>query len=205
MRNLTTYNFTMKHHLISLGAFAAMLSASFVLSSCGEAEQASTQAAPQIDPEARKAALAKLQELGMDFSPRSFSKVLAGNCKAEVLKLFLDAGISANARTASGAGTLIVLIINSVDKEETVKCAELLIKSGADVRLADNTGQTALHYAVGRANPELVKLLIASGADVNAVDRRGFSVLERTFSSEITEILKAAGAQERKPANSIGF
>ena len=74
--------------------------------------------------------------------------MLSGNCKSEVLQLFLDAGISANARTATGANTLIVLILNSVDKEEVVKCAQLLIERGADVKIADNTGQTALHYAV---------------------------------------------------------
>ncbi len=195
----------MKHYLFSFAACVAMLSTPLILGSCGGDEQNSAQTGPKIDPEARKAALAKLQEMGIEFSSKSFSEVLGGNCKAEVLKLFLDGGISANARTASGAGTLIVLIINSVDKEEVIKCAQLLIERGADVKIADNTGQTALHYAVGRGNPELVKLLISCGADVNAIDRRGFSVLERTFSSEITEILKAAGATERKPANSIGF
>ena len=193
----------MKHNLFALAA--AVLSAPLILTSCEGEKAAEAKEGPQIDPALRKAALSKLQELGIEFSPKSFSDKLSGNCKSEVLKLFLDAGISANARTATGANTLIVLILNSVDKEEVIKCAQLLIERGADVKIADNTGQTALHYAVGRDNPELVKVLIAAGADVNAIDRRGFSVLERTFSSEITEILKAAGAKERVSETLIDF
>ena len=193
----------MKHNLFTLAV--AVLSAPLLLTSCEGEKAAEAKTGPQIDPALRKAALSKLQELGIEFSPKSFSDVLSGNCKSEVLQLFLDAGISANARTATGANTLIVLILNSVDKEEVIKCAQLLIERGADVKIADNTGQTALHYAVGRDNPELVKVLIAAGADVNAIDRRGFSVLERTFSSEITEILKAAGAKERVSETLIDF
>lgn len=193
----------MKHNLFTLAV--AVLATPLLLTSCEGEKAAEAKAGPQIDPALRKAALSKLQELGIEFSPKSFSDVLSGNCKSEVLQLFLDAGISANARTATGANTLIVLILNSVDKEEVVKCAQLLIERGADVKIADNTGQTALHYAAGRGNPELVKVLIAAGADVNAIDRRGFSVLERTFSSEITEILKAAGAKERVSETLIDF
>lgn len=196
----------MKQLLISPVIAVGLIMAPVLLTSCGDDTQNAVQGGGvQIDPEVRKAAMTKLQEKGIEFSPVSFAKQLSGNCKAEVLQLFLEAGMSPNGLTGSGMNTLMMLILNGTDKEEVVKCAQLLIKFGVNVNNADRRGQTPLHYAVGRGNPPLVKVLIEAGADVNAVDRSGMSVLDRTFSSEITEMLKAAGAQEKKPANDFNF
>lgn len=189
----------MKQLFISPLIALSLIIAPVLLSSCGEdAQNAPQVGGVQIDPEVRKAAMAKLQELGIEFSPVSFAKQLSGNCKAEILQCFLEAGMSPNGVTGSGMNTLMILILNGTDKAEVVKCAQLLIKFGVNVNSADRRGQTALHYAVGRSNPDLVKTLIEAGADVNAVDRSGMSVLDRTFNSELMDMLKAAGAKEKE-------
>lgn len=189
----------MKSLIISPIIAVTILFTPLFLSSCGEDVQNAQQGAGvQIDPAVRKAAMAKLQELGIEFSPVSFAKQLSGNCKAEILQSFLEAGMSPNGVTGSGMNTLMILILNGTDKAEVVKCAQLLIKFGVNVNSADRRGQTALHYAVGRSNPDLVKTLIDAGADVNAVDRSGMSVLDRTFNSELMDMLKAAGAKEKE-------
>lgn len=162
-------------------------------------DKGQVETAAQVDPALRKAAVDKLQAMGKKPTLQALARELVGSCKVEVLQLYLEAGISPHATSASGATLLMLLILNGTDKEEVVKCAQLLLEHGTKVNVADRTGQTALHYAVGRNNPELVKVLIKAGADVNATDRQGLSVLERTFSSEITEILKAAGAKEKAP------
>lgn len=196
----------MKRRLLTPVIAIAIIFAPLYLSSCGDdATSAPQTGGVQIDPEVRKAAMAKLQEKGIELSPVAFAKQLSGNCKAEVLQLFLEAGMSPNAVTGSGMNTLMILILNGTDKAEVVKCAQLLIKFGVNVNSVDRRGQNSLHYAVGRSNPALVKTLIDAGADVNAEDLSGMSVLERTFSSEITEMLKAAGAQEKKPTNDFSF
>lgn len=42
------------------------------------------------------------------------------------------------------------------------------IDAGADVNVRDNTGCTALMFAIKNGNKEMVELLIKNGADVNA-------------------------------------
>ncbi|KAL3804723.1 hypothetical protein HJC23_008538 [Cyclotella cryptica] len=52
------------------------------------------------------------------------------------------------------------------------------IDEGADVNGADESGQTALHFAADRGSVNCIRLLIQSGADVNAFDSDGIGVLQ---------------------------
>lgn len=52
---------------------------------------------------------------------------------------------------------------------------EALIKGGASVNVADQTGETPLIAAVHARNPELVRLLLAKGADPDRNDNSGRS------------------------------
>jgi ankyrin repeat protein len=49
----------------------------------------------------------------------------------------------------------------------------LLVTAGADIRLADNKGRTALMYAVESGVFQIVSILLSAGADMNTADNRG--------------------------------
>jgi len=55
------------------------------------------------------------------------------------------------------------------------KIAQFLIQHGADVNRVGENGNTALHFAIGDRNPELVRILLAAGADKNAKDAQGYT------------------------------
>ena len=77
---------------------------------------------------------------------------------------------------------------------------EVLIKSGANVNLANTAGETALMLASASGNSKLVALLIKSGAEVNAVNKVGDSALSYASNapenkSDIVKALENAGAK----------
>jgi ankyrin repeat protein len=53
------------------------------------------------------------------------------------------------------------------------KAAERLLALGADVKLVDADGDTALHGAAETGNVEIIRLLLDKGADVNAKNKEG--------------------------------
>jgi hypothetical protein len=59
------------------------------------------------------------------------------------------------------------------DDEEAFAAVKLALELGADVRAANNTGDTALHGAANAGYAPVVQLLVEKGADVNAANRRG--------------------------------
>jgi ankyrin repeat protein len=67
-------------------------------------------------------------------------------------------------------------LLNLVRQDDTV-AIEALLKSGADPNVRDETGATALMYAVAYASPECVRLLLKAGANVNSINRNGSTAL----------------------------
>ena len=55
--------------------------------------------------------------------------------------------------------------------------ATLLIKAGGNVNVSDLAGDTPLHVAVRKANPELVSALLEQSAEVNAKSKEGLTPL----------------------------
>jgi ankyrin repeat protein len=53
------------------------------------------------------------------------------------------------------------------------ECVELLIKSGADVTLADNYGCTPLFIALRERNVQIIELLLKAGARINLLETHG--------------------------------
>ena len=84
------------------------------------------------------------------------------------------AGADVNATNLEGKAALMCNI--EAGHYDTV-CAEILLKAGADVNMADNNGFTSLVKAVLDDNVKCTQLLIEAGADVNFVNRNGDTAL----------------------------
>ena len=64
-----------------------------------------------------------------------------------------------------------------VVRVDDVETARLLIKAGANVKLADRYGVTPIYLACSNGNAAMVKLLLDAGADANTVDPTGETAL----------------------------
>ena len=60
------------------------------------------------------------------------------------------------------------------------EAARLLLKHGADVNIADGSGNTPLHSAAFIGAVDMAKLLLENGADIHAVNNEGSAPLEST-------------------------
>lgn len=76
----------------------------------------------------------------------------------ELVGYLLQRGLDPNARNAKGETPLMVAA-----RQVSVKACRMLLEAGADARLCDHTGRSALSYALGSDNAELVELLRLSG------------------------------------------
>jgi ankyrin repeat protein len=64
-----------------------------------------------------------------------------------------------------------------VVRVDDVETAQLLIRAGADVKLADRYGVTPLFLACSNGNAAMIKVLLDAGADSNTVDPTGETAL----------------------------
>ena len=53
-----------------------------------------------------------------------------------------------------------------------------LVRAGADVNMTDNTGNTALYYALKYGSQEVARFLIKKGADYNHTNNKGESCVQ---------------------------
>lgn len=60
---------------------------------------------------------------------------------------------------------------------------ELLLQQGADLNVAQNNGNTALHLAAGHGNTEMMEVLVEYGAEVDARNNKGHTPLHRAVAS----------------------
>jgi uncharacterized protein len=80
---------------------------------------------------------------------------------------------------------------------DDLQTAELLIRAGADVKLADRYGVTPLYLACSNGNAAMIKLLLDNGADSNTVDPTGETALmaaARVGNLESVKVLLDRGA-----------
>ena len=103
-----------------------------------------------------------------------------------------DPKLEVNAQGTNSSTVLISYVWR--EKEDTVR--ELLAR-GADPRLPDGDGDTALHGAAQRGNVNLIEMLLAAGADPNARNKVGGTALMWTATygrQEAARVLLAKGA-----------
>jgi len=93
-----------------------------------------------------------------------------------------------------------LILASSRDSDAKNKIAELLLQHSANPNLTDETGQSALDYAIRRENTNLIRELILHHADVNAPDKQGNPPLAYVWASTQSEPIKKmliqAGANE---------
>ncbi|XP_071953816.1 uncharacterized protein [Antedon mediterranea] len=81
-------------------------------------------------------------------------------------------------------------------RNKTTKCASVLIDHWSElVHAEDRMDQTALHFAAGEGNNELIDLLIGHGAKIGLVDRLGRAPLHWAILQGMDESAKKIGEQ----------
>ena len=135
----------------------------------------------------------ELEKLGIAYSEDEFfDSIIAG--KAEIVGLFLQAGMSPNAKK----GEITALMEAARRGKIHAGIAAALVKAGAEVNAKDSYGVTPLLYAAISGSAETIRTLLQSGADVKARDVDGRTVLVEALTTEndlplevIEEIIKA--------------
>ena len=69
--------------------------------------------------------------------------------------------------------------------------ADILLKAGADVKLADNEGRTALWIALRQERPGMAQALLKAGADPKAQDKEGTTALMVACRYAFADIVQA--------------
>src|SRR5690606_36679187 len=99
---------------------------------------------------------------------RDPNQILLGAARSddpETLTWALDNGADINVQGLFKSGTAL--------HKAGYKTAQILIDRGADIHATDVDGNTPLHTAASRTEPEVVSMLIEAGADPNARNKRG--------------------------------
>ncbi|MFA6957558.1 MAG: ankyrin repeat domain-containing protein [Thermoanaerobaculia bacterium] len=109
------------------------------------------------------------------------------NADAEVVKLFVDAGMPPDSGNA---------LSTAIDVKSPVM-VKALVDAGANVNAPGASGQSHLLSAASMGEPEVVRILLAAGADPNVPNEYGIAPLSSASEQghlDIVKILIAGGA-----------
>ncbi|MEP7363216.1 MAG: ankyrin repeat domain-containing protein [Acidobacteriota bacterium] len=130
-----------------------------------------------------------------------------GASNVEAIKLLLAKGANVNAALTHGGrvprGEIALNHLTPLmlaTPYGTPAAVKALLDAGADVKLRDIRGMTALMLATAsdHQSMEVMKMLIAAGSDVNAKDNGGESVMDwarKNTNPQMAKMLEAAGAK----------
>jgi uncharacterized protein len=115
----------------------------------------------------------------------------AKSADVPVIKLLLERGANAKAATRNGISAVLMAANVAAREEdmtgrnktqkEIIESIKLLQAAGADLRVSDTQGRTALHGAALWGFTDVVRFLHQNGADINASDKRGLTPLDHAL------------------------
>jgi ankyrin repeat protein len=134
-------------------------------------------------------------ESSFGWAPLHFA-AYGGNLK--VAELLLDRGADINRRANTKFRNTPLQVSLLTAQEEM---AAMLVKRGADVRIEQAEGFTALHEAAQIGSEKLAALLLDAGADPNARAEDGrtpLGIARKDGHEAVAKLLLARGAKERR-------
>jgi hypothetical protein len=135
-----------------------------------------------VESAAAKAAIAKLDELGVGVSTDSL-RTAARDGNAEIVEALLAAGVAPDTGVSDLHETplyMATFIGCSTQGEETdwlVDTVRHLVKAGADLSIQDDSHNTVLISAAQMCGPRIIDVLVDGGAKVDARNGSGLTPL----------------------------
>ena len=115
----------------------------------------------------------------------------AKSADVPVITLLLERGANAKAATRNGVSAVLMAANVAAREEdmtgrnktekEIIESIKLLQAAGADIRVSDTQGRTALHGSALWGLTDVVRFLHQSGVDINAPDKRGLTPLDHAL------------------------
>lgn len=138
-----------------------------------------------------------LAELSLTYTPDQFVQA-AANGDQKALQLFIDAGMSPDAKNAKDETALMISA-----QKGNVDTMKLLLKAKSDVNAAKGTGETALSYAVEASRLQAVQLLLDNGSEVNrsAGSTPLISLAVRSGNADLVKLLLDKGGDPNTQVN----
>lgn len=173
----------------------------------GRARTTATPAEAPAPPTRRRAepkriptdeAARRLEALGARLDPMHFQFAVAqGN--VEQVRLFLEAGLSPNTKSANSEFTLFYLALIGLGDPKQEQVAIAMLDYGADLEVRAPSGITPLMMAAIHCKPRFAAALLESGARLDARDPQGTTALawaQRASCAAVRDRLRKAGARE---------
>jgi len=95
----------------------------------------------------------------------------------EMVKLLVAHGAAIDTKDVNGSTPLNIatemIMISLREEPPLYRIVKFLISEGADINSKTGEGWTALHWAVGTAQKDIMEMLIAKGAEIDSTDRNG--------------------------------
>ncbi len=143
-----------------------------------------------LDPQLKIAVLKELKHLdlpGQDGqTPFMVSQTLGFSVSKDLMPLFLQRGVDLN-RTDNQGMTALMLKADNHCYKDYIKP---LIQAGANIHIADNSGNTVLHYALESGDAATARYLIKKGADYNRPNNQGKTAVHLAVEKGLDTVLE---------------
>lgn len=144
----------------------------------------------KLSNEARARVLKELKNLDIPGeygrTPLMQAQLLDLTAPRDLLPIFLEKGVDVNRRDDQGM-TALMLNADHYCFKDVIKP---LIQAGADIQVADNDGNTALHYALQYGDQGVARYLIKKGADYNLPNNDGKTPVQIAVETGMDTVLE---------------